>query len=133
MLLSAGLAAPASAAPEPRYERGRYLIEAQTVMPHLEEMRRTRSRSEVCGDGHRIATLFPVFTQPALRGCDLEAEGGARLRLRCADDRVATGSGHLGRGTDGRLRGALDIRMGGKNMTFSHYVTAVRTGDCGAD
>ena len=109
---------------------GQYEIVWQTVMPHLDEMRRISDRETRCLRG-TASELFPVLRQPALRGCDLGASGAGRYQLACASERVASGSATLS-AEPATLRGTLTIKMGGKNMTFSQHVTATRRGSCSA-
>jgi hypothetical protein len=137
--LLALLALPAAAAAEPpplplRLPAGGYTLAAQTLMPHLDEMRWVVRREERCFDGRdALPALFPVMRQPALTGCRLGsgARDGERLRyvLICASERVATGSAEILPTADGAI-GRLEVRMGGKNMTFSQRVEATRLGDC---
>ncbi len=133
------LALPGTAAAEPpvlplSLPAGAYTLAAQTLMPHLDEMRWVVRREERCyGGGDALPSLFPVMRQPALTGCSLGAgeRDGERLRyvLICASPRVATGSAEILPTTRGAV-GKLEVRMGGKNMTFSQRVEATRHGDC---
>ena len=52
-----------------------------------------------------------------------------RYLLTCKSTEVATGAAWLEPRRD-LILGELDVRMGGKNMTFSQYVTAERRGRC---
>jgi len=112
---------------------GRYALTAQTVMPHLEEMRRITEHETRCLDGEP-GRLFPVLDQPALRGCTLQTEGSPsdRYELVCQTTLVATGRARIVVGTR-RVKGDLSVKMGGKNMTFSQHVTAEPQGPCDAD
>jgi hypothetical protein len=114
---------------------GAYTLAAQTLMPHLDEMRWVVRREERCYDGSdALPSLFPVLRQAALTGCSLGSgeRDGERLRyeLTCASPRVATGSAEILPTAQGAV-GKLEVRMGGKNMTFSQRVEALRHGDCG--
>lgn len=113
---------------------GSYDITAQMVMPHLEEMRRIVTQEQRClGDDNPVA-LFPVLRQPALRGCALDYgvqdADTFQYVLVCETARVATGTARLNRSGD-RIVGTLDVKMGGKNMTFSQRIEAVLRGGCG--
>ena len=112
---------------------GLYTIESQTVMPHLDVMRRIRKNTRRCVGADGPETFFPILQQPALRGCvfTLASSDGAtdNFVLRCETKWVATGIARLWASGD-RVRGALDVKMGGKNMTFSQYVDASRVGAC---
>ena len=113
---------------------GRYEITAQTVMPHLDEMRRITAVETRCLADDATA-LFPVLRQPALRGCALvpaaHAESG-RFDLQCQTALVATGSATVAV-TAQHVKGDLIIKMGGKNMTFSQHVRARPQGPCSAE
>ena len=130
--LAAALLAAALSGAAP-FRPGHYTIEAQTVMPHLEEMRRIRTREARCLDGTEWHLLFPVLAQRAFTGCGF---GHARreaarveLVLVCHSARVATGTALLEISSH-RIIGDLHVKMGGKNMTFSQHVVAVHRGAC---
>lgn len=115
-------------------EPGRYEIVARTEMPHLEEsLRYATTRERRCLRGDELASVFPILRHPSLEGCTLGDErrrGDAiRYRLACASPQVATGTARLDEGP-GRIAGILEIKMGGKNMTFAQRVEAVRQGEC---
>lgn len=126
-LCTLALSVPAAADDHP-FPPGQYEITWQTVMPHLDEMRRISDRETRCLRGDP-SELFPVLRQPALRGCTLGTSAAGRYRLACTSDRVASGNATLS-GDTSTLRGALTVKMGGKNMTFSQHVTATRRGSC---
>ena len=114
---------------------GRYDVTAQMIMPHLDEMRRSVTHEHYCLRDADPAALFPVLRQHALRGCkfsyEKETNAGVEYVLVCETARVATGTARLNR--DGaRVRGGIDVKMGGKNMTFSQRIEAARQGDCAA-
>lgn len=115
---------------------GRYELASQMQMPHLEEMRRMVTRETRCIAPNDVRALFPVMRQPALRGCEFgyatRHDARTRLVLVCASARVATGTAELRPAARG-LIGHLQIKMGGKNMTFSQRVEATRVGDCDGD
>jgi hypothetical protein len=114
-------------------EPGEYEVVSQMIMPHLDEMRRIEKRQRLCIEADELAVLFPVMRQPALRGCvlDYPAEHARRTNyvLQCESARVASGTAWLSR-TSGRINGMLEVKMGGKNMTFSQRSTAIRRGAC---
>jgi hypothetical protein len=131
------LALPGALAAEPPplpLPAGGCTLAAQTMMPHLDRMRLVVRHHERCFDGgDALPSLFPVMRQPALTGCNLGlgARDGERLRyvLIRASSRVATGSAEILPTAWGAI-GKLDIRMGGKYMTFAQRVEASRRGDC---
>ena len=113
---------------------GTYDITAQTVMPNLEEnLRYATSRERRCLSGRDLASVFPLLRHYSLEGCKLvdESRRGGTIRyvLACASPQVATGAAHLD-AAPGRFTGSLEVKMGGKNMTFSERIDAVRHGDC---
>lgn len=115
---------------------GRYVLAVQMILPHLEEMRRITVRDERCLAAGQVAGLFPVFDQPALHGCKLDypkrgAEGTDYV-LVCESARVATGTARVIAAEDGAIFGLLEVKMGGKNMTFTQRSVAERLGECPA-
>jgi hypothetical protein len=115
-------------------EPGRYEILARTEMPHLEEsLRYATTRERRCLRADEPASLFPILQHPSLEGCslvDARRHGSTlRYRLACASPEVASGSAQLDEGP-GRIAGVLQIKMGGKNMTFAQRVEALRQGEC---
>jgi hypothetical protein len=104
-------------------ESGVYDITARTEMPHLEEnLRYATVRERRCV--RELASLFPILQHPSLEGCRLAGD-----LLVCTSPEVATGSVRLDE-APGQLTGVLEVKMGGKNMTFAQRVEAVRLGDC---
>ena len=115
-------------------EPGTYEIITQTAMPHLEEnLRYATTRERRCLRSDELPTIFPILQHPSLEGCNLNSErrrgDTIRYRLVCASPQVATGTARLDAGP-GRIAGILEIKMGGKNMTFSQRIKAVRQGEC---
>jgi len=113
---------------------GTYEITAQVVMPHLEEnLRYATTRERRCLRDDEFASVFPILRHHSLEGCKLGAEtrsgGTIRYVLACASPQVATGAARLDAAA-GRITGTLEIKMGGKNMTFSQRIEALRQGDC---
>jgi len=113
-----------------------YEVTTETGMPHLEEnLRYTTTRERVCLTHQSLTTAFPVLDHPALRGCRLQDES---KRGDIVSYTLACEAGH---GTTGqavwhmdakRITGTLNIKLGGKNMTFYQRVTAVPLGECPA-
>lgn len=117
---------------------GLYDLEATTVMPHLEEnLRYTTTHTQRCLAQDEIHAAFPILNSASLRSCTLAAgdlkEGvkqqPAVWTLRCPPESGVTGR-VTWRFDAQRLRGTLEVKMGGKNMTFSQHVTLRRAGDC---
>jgi hypothetical protein len=115
-------------------EPGTYEITAQIVMPHLEEnLRYATTRERRCLRSHELPSVFPVLHHQSLDGCklgDASRHGDAiHYLLVCQSPEVATGIARLYAGP-ARITGILEIKMGGKNMTFSQRIEAVRQGGC---
>lgn len=107
-------------------ESGLYDITTQTVMPNLEEnLRYATTREQRCLQLDDLNSLFPILRHPSLEGCHLDD----RHRLVCANPQVASGTARLDAAGE-RIAGILEIKMGGKNMTFSQRIDAVRQRDC---
>jgi hypothetical protein len=128
--------APATEPTRPRS----YEVITETLMPHLEEALRYATRREVrCLRREELPPAFAILAHDSLKGCTLQAdardEASATFSLVCGG-RGAAGPGTTGRahwqfGAD-RLAGVLEVRLGGKNMTFSQRVTARALGECAA-
>jgi Protein of unknown function (DUF3617) len=128
LLCSVAYATTYAAAP------GLYEVTARTVMPHLEEnLRYATTREQHCLQLDQPAPLFPIMRHPSLEGCHLGDElrhgSDVRYRLVCASPQVASGTARLDIAGE-RIAGILEIKMGGKNMTFSQSIEAVRQRDC---
>jgi len=117
-----------------------YEVTTETGMPHLEEnLRYTTTHEKVCLTHQVLAAAFPILDHPALRGCRLrnEVRLGDTLSYTLAYTLACEG----GHGTTGeaswqieaqRIRGTLNVKLGGKNMTFYQRVTALPLGNCPA-
>jgi hypothetical protein len=110
-----------------------YELTTETLMPHLEEnLRYTITHAQRCVQEEDLRRLFPVLDHPALQGCTLQ-DGRRELEtisytLVCtARDTQGHASWQLGKQ---HLRGTLEIRLGGKNMTFSQRIHARALGPC---
>jgi hypothetical protein len=113
-----------------------YEVTTETGMPHLEEsLRYTTRREKVCLTHQALSTAFPILDHPALRGCKLRDEAQqadiVSYTLVCEGGHGTTGQAiwHL---DEHRLSGTLNIKLGGKNMTFYQRITAVPVGSCAA-
>ena len=113
-----------------------YEVTTETGMPHLEEnLRYTTTREKVCLTHQSLTTAFPVLDHPALRGCRLQDElrqgNVVSYTLVCEGGHGTTGQAvwHM---EAKRITGTLNIKLGGKNMTFYQRVTAVPLGECPA-
>src|SRR6202035_2081960 len=104
-----------------------YELTIETVMPHLEEnLRYTTTHAKSCITLENLSTVFPILDHPALMGCKLGAEArqadSFSYRLVCSGGHGTTGNALWHLGSD-QIRGRLDVKLGGKNMTFSQSVT----------
>lgn len=130
---AAGAVFPCSAqssSPAPRL----YETTIETGLPHLEEnLRYATTRTRLCLGEKQLASAFPVLQHAALQGCRLDdaRHDGTEIAyvLRCTN-----GSGTLGaarwRIEATAIFGTLDVRLGGKNMTFYQRITGRLIGPC---
>ncbi len=110
-----------------------YALTTETLMPHLEEnLRYTITHAQRCVQEDDLRRLFPVLDHPALQGCTLQ-DGRRELGTR-SYTLVCTArdtQGHASWQLDKQhLSGTLEIRLGGKNMTFSQRIHARALGPC---
>jgi hypothetical protein len=111
-----------------------YELTTETGMPHLEEnLRYTIIHEKHCLAQRELFTAFPILHHPALQGCRLDTETRQddilSYQLVCEGGHGTTGKAiwHL----DGHpIRGTLDVKLGGKNMTFYQRITALSLGQC---
>ncbi len=120
---------PAESMPRRLYE-----ITTETGMPHLENnLRYADTREKRCLSQRDLATAFPILQHHSLQGCKLDNENrnGDTLTylLSCQAAHGKTGTAQWNLGKD-LIAGRLDVRMGGKNMTFYQRVTARPLGEC---
>ena len=111
-----------------------YAVTIETGMPHLEEnLRYTTIHRTHCISSKDLSTEFPVLRSSALAGCTLGGEARqydtVDFGLICDGGHGTTGTAHWHIGKN-RIRGRLDVKLGGKNMTFSQTVTAKVIGKC---
>ena len=113
-----------------------YELTTETGMPHLEEnLRYTTHRERVCLRQQALSAAFPILDHPALQGCTLQDETTqgdvVSYTLVCPGGHGTTGQAvwHIGQH---QFRGTLNIKLGGKNMTFYQRLTAIPLGHCPA-
>ncbi|MDH3282577.1 MAG: DUF3617 family protein [Gammaproteobacteria bacterium] len=128
-LACASSPAAADAVPPRLYE-----VTAETIMPHLEEsLRHAVTREQRCLHAHDLADAFPILSHESLKGCRLSDaihRGHAvDYRLVCTGGNGTTGVARWQLDTD-QWRGMLEVKLGGKNMTFYQRVTARPLGAC---
>jgi hypothetical protein len=111
-----------------------YEVTTETGMPHLEEnLRYTVTHEKHCMANRPMAEAFPVLSHPALQGCTLQnetrREDTVSYVLACAGGHGTTGEA-IWQIEAHRIRGTLNVKLGGKNMTFFQRVTALPLGAC---
>ena len=121
--------AGSDAAPPQLYE-----LTTETAMPHLEEnLRYANTTRRQCLALSQLTTAFPILRHPALEGCKLENElrqpQSLSYQLVCTGGHGTTGAA-IWRLDEHRIRGTLDVKLGGKNMTFFQRITAIPLGKC---
>lgn len=114
--------------------QGLYELVIETEMPHLKEnLRYSIRREERCLGPEQIFSAFPALASQPLRHCTLtdeRRENDARaFTLSCPGSSGTTGRAFW-RVEAHRLTGSLEVKMGGKNMTFSERVTLRFLGEC---
>lgn len=119
-----------------------YEVTTETVMPHLEEnLRYATIHEKRCLSRELLASAFPILHHPALQGCRLDDEGRHEgvlsYLLLCPGSHSATSTAHttgtaLWRLAEQQITGRLDVKLGGKNMTFYQQITATPISDCSA-
>ena len=111
-----------------------YDVTTETGMPHLEEnLRYTVTRDERCLARKDLGSAFPMLRHPSLAGCKLREESQRDdtviYALVCEGAHGTTGSATW-RLEEHVIRGRLDVKLGGKNMTFYQRVTGTLRGEC---
>jgi hypothetical protein len=111
-----------------------YDIAVETSMPHLEEnLRYTKTTSTRCLTRSDLFVAFPVLTENVFNDCSLTKQAlsdiHASYRLVCPASTGTTGDAAW-RFSASHLSGTLEVKLGGKNMTFHQRVTAKRVGEC---
>lgn len=111
-----------------------YEVTTETGMPHLEEnLRYTITHERHCLKDQELAAAFPILSHPALQGCSLQGEtrrdDTVSYSLVCVGGHGTTGEAiwHI---DEHQIRGTLNVKLGGKNMTFYQRITALPLGAC---
>ena len=135
--LATAFIATAASGAEETIRRGVYDIAGQVTMPHLEEnLRYTATRERRCLRGDEPSAVFSVLRYESLAGCklsDQDQRGDAtHYVLRCENPNAAAGLARLETRAD-RIFGVLEVKMGGKNMTFFQRIEGTRKGECASD
>ena len=132
-LAMAAFAAPVALVAEaPRW----YEITTETMMPHLEDsLRYAITTQRQCLDEAALLTAFPILKHWSMADCALgpqtPGEAGVTLALICTGGHGTSG-GALWRLDSNPMYGRLDVRLGGKNMTFYQRLIVKPLGECEA-
>ena len=111
-----------------------YEVTTETGLPHLEEnLRYAITREKRCLSEQDLSSAFPILSHISLSGCKLDRESRhedmVAYQLTCEGGHGTTGTAQWYLGAD-QIRGTLDVRLGGKNMTFYQRITAKPLGAC---
>ena len=111
-----------------------YEIIVETEMPHLEEnLRYATTREQRCLEQDQLWTAFPILHYAALQDCRLDQESrqqdAVSYALACTGGHGTTGHATWRLGLT-QSTGTLNVKLGGKNMTFYQRVTARMLGAC---
>jgi hypothetical protein len=111
-----------------------YEVITETGMPHLEEnLRYAVTRENRCLAGEDLASAFPILRSASLADCKLRHEsrhGDAVSYLLVCDGGHGTTGSASWRVGERLMVGTLNVKLGGKNMTFFQRVTAKALGPC---
>ncbi len=107
---------------------GVYVVNTQILMPHLEEnLRYANNTLEISARQFDPNRFFPILKHQSLTGCTLKQSAQAldtlTYLLICSGTNQTQGNASI-TVTGANLKGILNIRMGGKNMTFSQRMSA---------
>jgi hypothetical protein len=113
-----------------------YDVTTETSMPHLEEnLRYTIERGQHCLGRDDFASAFPILHHPSLAGCKLREQSHdadtLSYQLVCERSTGTTGTAQWRLG-EHSIHGTLNVKLGGKNMTFSQGITGRLIGACPA-
>jgi hypothetical protein len=111
-----------------------YEITTETAMPHLEEnLRYGTTREQRCLEKEELWSAFPVLRSAPLQDCKLQQgkrqEDAVSYVLVCRSGHGTTGDATWRLGRTQHV-GTLNVKLGGKNMTFYQRVTARVLGAC---
>jgi hypothetical protein len=116
-------------------ENNLYDLTIETSMPHLAENLRYATRQERrCLDTGDLSASFPVLHDVSLQDCQLAdavlSDGGVSYTLRCVGGHGTTGEAawHF---EGSSITGTLNVKLGGKNMTFYQRITGRLVASCG--
>jgi len=111
-----------------------YDVVTETGMPHLDEnLRYATTRDRRCLDVNDLARAFPVLNDVSLQDCRLalvaQRAEGANYALQCSGGHGTTGEARW-EFDETSIAGTLNVRLGGKNMTFNQRITGRALAAC---
>lgn len=111
-----------------------YQMSTHTGMPHLDEnLRYAVATEQRCLDLNDLSTAFWMLDDVSLRDCKLaklnQSPTHASYVLQCSAGHGTSGDAAW-EFTPQQLTGVMNVRLGGKNMTFYQRITARPVGDC---
>ena len=111
-----------------------YEVVTETGMPHLDEnLRYATIRDRQCLDANDLARAFPVLNDVSLQDCRLalvaQRAESASYSLQCSGGHGTTGEARWEFDATS-IAGTLNVKLGGKNMTFNQRVTGRALGAC---
>lgn len=111
-----------------------YEVTTETGMPHLEEnLRYAVTTENRCLTGGDLVSAFSILKSASLADCKLGHErrqGDAVSFLLVCDGGHGTTGNASWRVGEQSIVGTLNVKLGGKNMTFFQRVTAKPLGRC---
>lgn len=113
---------------------GLYEVTTETAMPHLEEnLRYATTKEKRCLSHQEFSSAFPIPSHESLNGCKLgnesHREDALSYLLICEGGHGTTGTARWDLDAN-QIRGTLDVKLGGKNMTFYQRISAKPLGEC---
>jgi len=128
------LALLATASPASGSAARLYELTIQTGMPHLEEnLRYTTEHSQRCLTPGDLVSAFPMLQHPTLAGCKLREQrhdGDTIHQVLVCENTTGTTGTATWQLQENIIYGALDVKLGGKNMTFFQRITGKALGSC---
>jgi len=110
-----------------------YEVTTEIGMPHLEENLRYATTRETSCLTRFDPFAFPILKHEALKGCNLKYDNHCDETicyvLSCIGQHGTTGEARW-RIDSNQIRGTLNVKLGGKNMTFYQRITATQVGEC---
>jgi hypothetical protein len=134
LLSMCGMGCPAQDSLADRSHAMLYDVTTETGMPHLDEaLRYATTRGRRCMDTQDLSRAFPILQDVSLQDCRLalrsQRADSATYALQCSNGHGTSGEARW-RFDDVRIAGTLDVKLGGKNMTFHQRVTGRVIGTC---